>query len=180
MAGHCGGPHAGHATLYNNNLLLPRAQRIIRPIDYIINARTSSVLVNGVLKIFGSFPQNTCAPKKSSNSGESSPLESMQCNGKACDACGEAWPLEGCNELELESEFQLSKAMLRLASFADVKISLVATTTGFSYVDANGDDVIGEGGVLWCLDFRRKAKGGGGGGLGYFDTRAQSDSNEEL
>ncbi|GMH73213.1 hypothetical protein TrRE_jg10126 [Triparma retinervis] len=113
-----------------------------RMTSYVVNVESSSKLINGILNVLGGFPQDTCSEKSKVN-------KEMECNGKPCDACSEAWAEEDCTDLLVPSNFKVSKAMVRLVNFFGVTFKVMAS-----------GKVEGEEGEieLWCLDFRKPSE----------------------
>jgi hypothetical protein len=116
----------------------PPHQSAFRMTSYIVNVESSSKLINGILNMLGGFPQDTCSATSKVN-------KEMECDGKPCNACSEAW-VEDCTDILVPSSFKVSKAMVRMVNLFGVTFKVKASGK------LEGEEGEKE---LWCLDFRK-------------------------
>jgi len=132
--------------------------------SYLVDVNSNSRLVNGILNVLGGFPQNSCGEKAKMN-------DSMMCDGRPCDACGEMWG-EECDKEVLKSEFKVSKAMVRLGNLFNLQFKVRA------WGGIEGEEGERE---LWCMDFREwKEKEGAEEPFFLIDTKKSYREEDEL
>ncbi|GMH93146.1 hypothetical protein TL16_g12546 [Triparma laevis f. inornata] len=110
--------------------------------SYHVDVTSNSRIINAILKAFGGFPQNTCDQVSKAN-------DSMLCEGRPCNACAEPWE-EGCSNKILNSDFKVSRAMVRAASLFNLNFAVKA----YGEVDGLEGEV-----VFWCMDFKSGEEG---------------------